>query len=158
MNAWPDKFAGTLLGMAVGDAVGLPREGLTPRRAQRLFGGPPMEHRLVFGRGMLSGDTELDHVVATNDKKRFAFSDDGQRIRASQGHSVQVELALPPATPPEVLYHGTATRFLLAICQTGLQRMQRQHVHLHHDVNTAASVGTRHGKLAMLQSPGNAKP
>ena len=94
---------------------------------------------------------ELDHVVATNDKKRFAFSDDGQRIRASQGHSVQVELALPPATPPEVLYHGTATRFLAANRQTGLQKMQRQHVHLHHDVNTAASVGTRHGKLAMLQ-------
>jgi putative RNA 2'-phosphotransferase len=94
---------------------------------------------------------ELDHVVATNDKKRFAFSDDGLRIRASQGHSVQVELALPPTTPPEVLYHGTATRFLPAIRQTGLQKMQHQHVHLHHDVNTAASVGTRPGKLAMLQ-------
>ena len=58
MNAWPDKFAGTLLGMAVGDAMGLPREGLTPRRAQRLFGGPPLEYRLVFGRGMVSDDTE----------------------------------------------------------------------------------------------------
>ena len=94
---------------------------------------------------------ELDHVVATNDKKRFAFSDDNLRIRASQGHSVNVDLELPAATPPEFLYHGTATRFLDSIRKTGLQKMQRQHVHLHHDLVTASAVGTRHGKLAMLR-------
>lgn len=101
--------------------------------------------------GTVISREELAHVVATNDKKRFAFSDDGQRVRASQGHSVQVDLQLAPACPPEILYHGTATRFLAAIRQTGLQRMQRQHVHLHPDIATAASVGTRHGKLALLQ-------
>ena len=55
---WSDKFAGTLLGMAVGDALGLPREGLSPRRARRVFGPPPLEHRLLFGHGMISDDTE----------------------------------------------------------------------------------------------------
>ena len=93
---------------------------------------------------------ELDHVVATNDKKRFAFSDDNLRIRASQGHSVNVDLDLPPTSPPELLYHGTATRFLDAIRLTGLQKMSRQHVHLSPDIATASKVGTRHGKLAML--------
>jgi putative RNA 2'-phosphotransferase len=57
----------------------------------------------------------LDHVVVTNDKKRFEFSDDGLRIRASQGHSVEVELGYAPATPPDVLYHGTVERFLDSI-------------------------------------------
>src|SRR6266699_6724490 len=55
---------------------------------------------------------QLKHIVATSDKKRFAFSEDGQRIRASQGHSLEVDLKYPPQTPPEILYHGTAVRFL----------------------------------------------
>src|SRR5688572_8654411 len=55
---------------------------------------------------------QLKHIVATSDKKRFAFSEDGQRIRASQGHSVDVDLQYPPQQPPEILYHGTASRFL----------------------------------------------
>ena len=57
----------------------------------------------------------MKEVVATNDKKRFAFSEDGTRIRASQGHSVVIELGLEPVTPPDVLFHGTATRFLDSI-------------------------------------------
>src|SRR3954447_10195974 len=57
----------------------------------------------------------LERVVADNDKQRFAFSDDGRRIRASQGHSVEVDLAPPLADPPALLYHGTATRFLESI-------------------------------------------
>ena len=66
---------------------------------------------------------QLKHIVATSDKKRFAFSDDGQRIRASQGHSVDVDLQYPPQMPPEILYHGTAARFLDSIRQHGLQKM-----------------------------------
>src|SRR5215813_8541625 len=58
---------------------------------------------------------QLRHIVATSDKKRFAFSEDGQRIRASQGHSVEVDLRYPAQPPPEILYHGTATRFLDSI-------------------------------------------
>ncbi|HEX9048259.1 MAG TPA: RNA 2'-phosphotransferase, partial [Verrucomicrobiae bacterium] len=55
---------------------------------------------------------ELKQIVATSDKKRFAFSDDGLRIRANQGHSIEVDLQYEPQIPPELLYHGTATRFL----------------------------------------------
>jgi putative RNA 2'-phosphotransferase len=73
---------------------------------------------------------QLQHIVATSDKKRYAFSEDGQRIRASQGHSVEVDLQYPPQTPPEILYHGTATRFLDGIRKDGLQRMERHDVHL----------------------------
>src|SRR3569832_1440473 len=64
---------------------------------------------------------QLKHIVAISDKKRFAFSVDGDRIRASQGHSVEVDLQYPPQTPPEILYHGTATRFLEGIRKSGLQ-------------------------------------
>ncbi len=92
----------------------------------------------------------LDLVVATNDKKRFAFSPDGTRIRASQGHSVEVELDLPPTVPPERLFHGTATRFLDAIRAEGLRPQSRQHVHLSPDEETAVKVGQRHGKPVVL--------
>jgi putative RNA 2'-phosphotransferase len=93
---------------------------------------------------------ELFEVVATSDKKRFAVSEDGLRIRASQGHSVDVELELPPSVPPEFLYHGTATRFVESIMREGLQKRGRNHVHLSTTRDTASAVGERHGKLAML--------
>jgi putative RNA 2'-phosphotransferase len=73
---------------------------------------------------------ELEVIVAENDKKRFELSDDGRRIRARQGHSVNVDLKYEPQVPPEVLYHGTATRFLDSIRQVGLIKGLRQHVHL----------------------------
>jgi len=73
---------------------------------------------------------QLKHIVATSDKKRFALSEDGLRIRASQGHSVEVDLQYEPQPPPEFLYHGTATRFLDSIRKDGLQRMERHDVHL----------------------------
>src|ERR1035437_1944394 len=94
---------------------------------------------------------ELQEVVATSDKKRFAFSYDGLRIRANQGHSVEIDLGLAPVPPPEMLYHGTATRFLPAIRQQGLLKMARHHVHLSGDAQTASKVGERHGKLVILQ-------
>src|SRR5258708_29621868 len=93
---------------------------------------------------------QLKHIVATSDKKRFAFSDDGQRIRASQGHSIEVDLQYPPQTPPEVLYHGTATRFLDGIRKNGLQRMARHDVHLAADTKVTLQVGGRHGKPVLL--------
>ena len=92
----------------------------------------------------------LERVVAENDKKRFAFSEDGRKIRASQGHSVAVDLALPPAEPPELLYHGTATRFVESIRAKGLHSGSRQHVHLSLDAVTATKVGQRHGKPVIL--------
>ncbi len=93
---------------------------------------------------------ELDRVVATNDKQRFALSDDGRLIRASQGHSVRVDLALEPVEPPETLFHGTATRFLKSIAREGLRPGSRQHVHLSLDEKTATTVGSRHGVPAVL--------
>lgn len=93
---------------------------------------------------------QLHEVVATNDKKRFGLSADGTKIRANQGHSVAVELGLTPMTPPELLYHGTATRFLPSIRSSGLHSGSRQHVHLSADPATAVAVGSRHGKPVVL--------
>ena len=106
--------------------------------------------RAVNANGVVLTLDQLKHVVATSDKKRFAFSEDGQRIRASQGHSVEVDLQYPPQTPPEILYHGTATRFLDGIRQYGLQRMGRHDVHLSAETNVTRQVGGRHGKPALL--------
>ena len=92
----------------------------------------------------------LERVVATSDKKRFAISSDGQFIRANQGHSVPVELGLTPQTPPDRLFHGTATRFVESIRRDGLKAGERQHVHLSPDETTARDVGRRHGKPCVL--------
>ncbi|MFJ5774715.1 RNA 2'-phosphotransferase [Streptomyces sp. NPDC093094] len=91
---------------------------------------------------------ELDQVVATNDKKRFAV--EGTRIRASQGHSVEVDLGLPPATPPPYLYHGTVAARLEAIRDEGLRPMNRHDVHLSSDRETATRVGARRGRPVVL--------
>ena len=92
----------------------------------------------------------LARVVAENDKQRFALSPDGRRIRANQGHSVRVDLGLEPQTPPEVLYHGTASRFVDSIRGSGLHAASRTHVHLSPDEETARRVGQRHGKPVVL--------
>lgn len=92
----------------------------------------------------------IQEAVDASDKKRFAISEDGQSIRANQGHSISVDLQLKPVTPPEFLYHGTATRFLDGIVKEGLKPQSRQHVHLSTDVETAAAVGQRYGKPAIL--------
>ena len=92
----------------------------------------------------------LDRIVAENDKRRFALSDDGQWIRASQGHSVSVDLGLEPAVPPERLFHGTADRSLDAIRREGLRPGSRTHVHLSPDEATARAVGVRHGRPVVL--------
>jgi putative RNA 2'-phosphotransferase len=91
---------------------------------------------------------ELDHVVAANDKQRFAI--DGTLIRASQGHSVDVDLGLAPATPPPYLYHGTVARHLDAIRAEGLRPMSRHDVHLSPDRETATRVGARRGRPVVL--------
>lgn len=92
----------------------------------------------------------LLHVVRTNAKQRFALSDDGTRIRANQGHSVAVSLDYAPATPPDILYHGTAHQHLEAIRREGLDKRSRHHVHLSAQVATARQVGGRHGKPVVL--------
>ena len=95
----------------------------------------------------LSRGTLLE-VVELNDKCRFAIRDG--LIRASQGHSIDVDLGLTSRTPPDRLFHGTATRFLLSIRSEGLRSKSRQFVHLSPDEATATSVGGRHGKPVVL--------
>ena len=101
-------------------------------------------------RGFAISRDELTDVVAGNDKQRFSFDVAGSRIRANQGHSVTVDLELAPAVPPAVLYHGTGGQTVLKIQQAGLLKMNRHHVHLSADVETARKVGARHGKPAIF--------
>ncbi|OJW72695.1 MAG: RNA 2'-phosphotransferase [Spirosoma sp. 48-14] len=93
---------------------------------------------------------QLAYLVETNNKKRFAFSQDERQIRANQGHSVEVDLGYIEKQPPQFLYHGTATRFLELIRAEGLKKMNRHHVHLSADEQTAFTVGSRHGKPIIL--------
>lgn len=93
---------------------------------------------------------ELDEVVETNDKKRFIFNEDKTKIRANQGHSIDIDLALKPQQPPEFLYHGTAQNNVDSILEKGIEKRSRQHVHLSLDKETATKVGMRHGKPVIL--------
>lgn len=93
----------------------------------------------------------LKHVVDTNAKKRFAFNDTFDKIRASQGHSITIELGYEQQIPPAMLYHGTAAQHIDSILSTGLNKGNRHQVHLSADINTAISVGKRHGKPVVLQ-------
>lgn len=92
----------------------------------------------------------IEKIVETDEKSRYAFNADKTRIRANQGHSVQVDLGLKPKFPPTFLYHGTATRFVDSIRTDGLKPRSRQHVHLSQDVKTAEKVGGRHGVSVVL--------
>lgn len=92
----------------------------------------------------------LQKIVRDSQKQRFAFSEDGSKIRANQGHSVRVDLNLEPVNPPDTLYHGTVERFLDSIMQDGLKKGDRQHVHLSLDLETAQKVGQRRGKPVIL--------
>lgn len=101
-----------------------------------------------IGKGITLED--IVFVVANNNKKRFEFSPDQNKIRACQGHSVDVDLELTPVSPPDVLYHGTATKTVEYIKRDGIIKMNRNHVHLSADTETAHNVGQRHGKPTIL--------
>ncbi|MEP7231150.1 MAG: RNA 2'-phosphotransferase [Ginsengibacter sp.] len=100
--------------------------------------------------GMAISVDILNTVVENNDKKRFTFNEDKTLIRANQGHSIEVELNLRQAVAPDILYHGTADKFLESILKIGLQKQNRQHVHLSNTIETAKAVGSRHGRPIVL--------
>ena len=106
--------------------------------------------RGLAGMGEPLGLDALKGLVETSNKKRFTLSPDGMLIRAAQGHSVEVDLGLPPKAPPARLFHGTATRFLEVIKAEGLNPISRQHVHLSRNAEIASTVGARHGKPVVL--------
>ncbi|TAF32152.1 MAG: RNA 2'-phosphotransferase [Cytophagales bacterium] len=93
----------------------------------------------------------LKYLVETNPKKRFAFDESFSRIRANQGHSLEIDLGYEPQKPPSLLFHGTAVQNWPFIEQEGLRKMSRQHVHLSLDMPTAIKVGQRHGKVIVLE-------
>lgn len=93
----------------------------------------------------------LEFVVDTNTKKRFAFNADKSKIRANQGHSVEVELGYQAKEPPAILYHGTGKKSVDSILQNGLDKRQRHHVHLSSDLETATAVGKRHGEVFIFE-------
>jgi putative RNA 2'-phosphotransferase len=93
----------------------------------------------------------VEAVVASSPKRRFAISEDGRRVRANQGHSIQVELGYEPAQPPEWLFHGTVASNLPPIRSGGLKNMGRHNVHLSPDAATARNVGMRRGKPILLR-------
>ena len=95
--------------------------------------------------------SDLEQVVANDNKQRYNFNADKSCIRANQGHSINIDLGLESQTPPAVLYHGTASRFVDSIMEKGLLSGSRQHVHLSLDVETATIVGKRHGKPVILK-------
>ncbi|MFP3855076.1 MAG: RNA 2'-phosphotransferase [Anaerolineales bacterium] len=92
----------------------------------------------------------LKEVVELGNKPRFSFSDEGDRIRANYGHSVEIDLGIEPQAPPDKLFHGTARKSLASIHLQGLQPKGRQWVHLSPDRETAESVGSRHGSPVVL--------
>lgn len=102
--------------------------------------------------GYILDNNLIFNIVNNSDKKRFAISEDGLRIRAVQGHSTQqVNIIYTEKSPPYILYHGTATRFLTSISEQGLIAKSRQYVHLSTDEVTATKVGQRHGKPVVLK-------
>jgi putative RNA 2'-phosphotransferase len=92
---------------------------------------------------------ELEEVVERNDKQRFALRDG--KIRANQGHTVDVDLDLDPVEPPPMLFHGTTDRFLSGIREEGIKAMDRHDVHLSPDRETAVKVGSRRGRPVVLE-------
>lgn len=92
----------------------------------------------------------LERIVRENNKQRYSFNTDHTKIRANQGHSLQVDVELTAVQPPRYLYHGTAARFLPAIQQEGIKKMSRQYVHLSGDFQTALVVGRRHGSPVVI--------
>lgn len=93
----------------------------------------------------------LSEIVTNNNKQRFTFNDDKTKIRANQGHSIDVDVELEEAIPPDILYHGTSSKYVESIMKEGIRKQDRNYVHLSQDEKTAVMVGKRHGSPVVLR-------
>ena len=93
----------------------------------------------------------LEEIVRTDEKGRYSFNEDHTKIRANQGHSINVSVELREAGPPEILYHGTGIKYKEAIDAQGLIAKSRLYVHLSGDKETTKKVGQRHGKPIIFE-------
>ena len=94
---------------------------------------------------------QLEEIVAADDKQRYSFNEGKTRIRANQGHSINVDVELEERKPPEFLWHGTGQKYVQSICSSGLLPKSRLYVHLSADMRTAIGVGKRHGEVALFR-------
>ena len=94
---------------------------------------------------------DLEEIVATDEKGRYAFNEDKTLIRANQGHSIPVDVELEAIEPPQYLYHGTGEKSVASIEEKGIIPKSRLYVHLSLDRETAVAVGSRHGKPVVFR-------
>ncbi|WP_081832836.1 RNA 2'-phosphotransferase [Oribacterium sp. P6A1] len=87
----------------------------------------------------------LEKIVSEDEKQRYSFNDDKTLIRANQGHSINVDVELKNASPPEILWHGTGEKYVVSILAEGIISKSRLYVHMSKDYDTAVKVGRRHG-------------
>lgn len=102
-------------------------------------------------KGLDISQYELDYIVANDSKKRYSYNQDKTKIRANQGHSINVDLEFKEKQPPDILYHGTSAKVINKIFKEGIMKMNRQYVHLSFDYDTAVKVGERHGNPVVLE-------
>lgn len=93
----------------------------------------------------------MDEILTTNDKKRYEYNSDETKVRARQGHSIEIDIIFGEKTPPDMLYHGTDIKSVESIMENGIEKRSRQFVHLSADAKTARIVGKRHGVPFVLQ-------
>ncbi|WP_455542383.1 RNA 2'-phosphotransferase [Intestinibacter sp.] len=103
-----------------------------------------------YGRNKIDFKT-LKYIVENDNKQRYSFKCDFTKIRANQGHSIDVDLGLEEIKPPNNLYHGTGQKYLDSILEEGIKSQTRQFIHLSKDTDTARNVGSRHGKPRILK-------
>ena len=125
------------------EAAGITLDGHGWAQVDELIAG--VSRRMPLTREM------LEEIVRTDNKQRYSFSPDHQRIRANQGHSIPVDVELKQTVPPDTLYHGTGEKYVESILREGLLPKSRLYVHLSRDAATAEQVGRRHGKPVLFQ-------
>lgn len=105
---------------------------------------------LIYKAGFTRNELEL--IVRQDDKQRYSFDMYKKRIRANQGHSLpNIQMNFKNIVPPEFLYHGTAQQYIYSIMKNGLNKQNRNYVHLSKDIDTATKVGSRKGKHVILK-------